>query len=321
LNLCFVHFISFSNIIGDYNPIIAISESFGVEFILISAVLSDQYITLYRPTILLSNSHNPLPQTALYFFHVLPNEYYYVPNARTEHAQLALFEQLYSSPITGNEGDHRLRTVSSPFNPLLSSSQSQSLSLLRGGKGETKALPDKGICPEFGWMLPDDPEFDEDGKVINTLEFTPVVSSLEKQQNEIQLSNRDKSDQSLNESDEIRLTRKSLPQDVMQEGLAESSSIPQQKPIPIEQTLDLTSGGLCFTLIDSFLSQNIPVVKASFQNVQLIFTNWSHNMNFLVSTNVIADYFNHQREVWEPVIEPWQVLFKVYYIYIAIYSI
>ena len=36
-------------------------------------------------------------------------------------------------------------------------------------------------------------------------------------------------------------------------------------------------------------------------------------MTIFVSTDLYVDYFNNHLEVWEPVIEPWNVIFKVFF--------
>ena len=42
---------------------------------------------------------------------------------------------------------------------------------------EEKPLPDIGVCCEYGGLLPDDPEFDEEGNIVGIIGLCPNASN------------------------------------------------------------------------------------------------------------------------------------------------
>ena len=192
---------------------------------------------------------------------------------------------------------------------------------------EDRPLPDMGICCEYGGMLPDDPEFDEEGNIVGIIGLCPNASNpyhecteyCQKRWGSILFqtepsSNPPESQTSTSELPESTVTTLYLSNDGSADLIDEETQIGPSSvdfPEPILQSLHFTSGEFCLTMINSFMDQFVPVAKATFQIGHLDLTDWSHNLNFLVKMDVGVEYFNNQREVWEPVIESWNMLFKV----------
>ena len=116
------------------------------------------------------------------------------------------------------------------------------------------------------------------------------------------------SDESSDEDDRKNIVLKDIQKEIEQKS---EQRAPVIEPItieesPVEQILEVITGGLKFILIDdSQHNHNSPLATIVMENFSVELSSWSVNMKVRLVSELRVDYYHTKLEVWEPVIEPW----------------
>eukprot|EP01117_Protostelium_nocturnum_P009173 TRINITY_DN3284_c0_g1_i3.p1 TRINITY_DN3284_c0_g1~~TRINITY_DN3284_c0_g1_i3.p1 ORF type:complete len:3093 (+),score=888.87 TRINITY_DN3284_c0_g1_i3:80-9358(+) len=85
----------------------------------------------------------------------------------------------------------------------------------------------------------------------------------------------------------------------------------KQKNQTVVEHLKLSAVGIRVTLINDCKDVRAPIADIHLSTISADLTGWSSQLGLFVKTKSNASYFNEQISGWEPLIEPWNFVFKV----------